>query len=557
MSYSPDVVVRTVYGQFLIGEGSPASGSITFSPSTTVVDSEDAIIFSSPVKLDFDQTGSFTIDLPTTDNRKLTPFGWYYTARVRVSGAKSYSFDFYLPTGNLSDVDITAFDKVTQRASTGQTTKGYIGPTGPQGVQGTQGTTGAGLQGTTGIQGATGIQGSTGIQGIQGAQGVQGTQGIQSPQGVQGAQGALGIQGTTGAGVQGATGIQGATGTQGPIGIQGSIGTQGATGSTGSQGIQGSTGAQGSTGTQGATGSTGIQGIQGTLGIQGSIGAQGTTGSQGATGTQGALGIQGATGAGVQGIQGTAGAQGAIGQNGNFGGATFDYTYSTTTTASDPGTGNLRFNNTTFSSATALYIDNNNDASTNLSTFLNTIDDSTSSIKGHFRMSKKFDASVFALFTISGLTDNTGWFTVTCSYVSGSGTFANLEDIIITFARTGDKGDTGAQGATGAQGIQGTTGPGISAQDLADAIAGSALGSTDDLSEGSTNLYFTKQRVSYTHLQTTPSAVWEITHNLGFYPNVTVINPDGNIYEGEVSYPTGNSLTLTFSTPITGTAYIS
>ena len=194
MSYSPDVVVRTVYGQFLIGEGSPASGSVTFSSSTAVKDDQDAIIFSTPVTLNFDNTGSFTIDLPTTDNRKLTPFGWYYTVRIRVNGGKSYSFDFYLPTGNLSDVDITTIDKIAQRAATGQSTKGYIGPRGAQGVQGPQGPAN-GPQGTTGTQGAAGIQGVTGAQGA------------------------------TGAGVQGATGAQGATGVQGAGGVQGAIGT--------------------------------------------------------------------------------------------------------------------------------------------------------------------------------------------------------------------------------------------------------------------------------------------------------------------------------------------
>ena len=75
-------------------------------------------------------------------------------------------------------------------------------------------------------------------------------------------------------------------------------------------------------------------------------------------------------------------------------------------------------------------------------------------------MSKKNDDSIFALFTISGVSDNTGWFTIAGSYVSGnSATFSNNDDVIITFARTGDKGDTGATGVTGATGPVGATGP--------------------------------------------------------------------------------------------------
>jgi hypothetical protein len=155
------------------------------------------------------------------------------------------------------------------------------------------------------------------------------------------------------------------------------------------------------------------------------------------------IGTQGTTG-----TQGTLGSQGTVG---SFGGATFDYTFLTSTTNADPGTGNLRFNASP-TTATAMYIDASDDAATDLSTFLNTIDDSTSTIKGHFRVSQKLDTSVFKLYTISSLTDNTGWFTVNCSYVSGNGTLSNSDDVLITFARTGDVGAQGTQGTTGAQG---------------------------------------------------------------------------------------------------------
>ena len=90
---------------------------------------------------------------------------------------------------------------------------------------------------------------------------------------------------------------------------------------------------------------------------------------------------------------------------------------------------------------------------------MRTIDDSTSTIKGHFRISNKLNADDFALFTIPGLTEASGYFRVSCNHVSGSASsFSNNEDVIITFARTGDKGDTGAQGATGPTGAQGATG---------------------------------------------------------------------------------------------------
>ena len=125
-------------------------------------------------------------------------------------------------------------------------------------------------------------------------------------------------------------------------------------------------------------------------------------------------------------------------------------------------------------------------------------------------------------------------------------------------------GIQGAQGAigpvgpgAGAQGIQGTQGSGVSAQDVQNAISGAALGSTDDLTEGVTNLYFKTSRVAYTHLQGSPSNTWVINHNLNFYPNVTVQDSAGTIYEGEISYTNLDSLTVTFSSAFSGKAYLS
>ena len=83
----------------------------------------------------------------------------------------------------------------------------------------------------------------------------------------------------------------------------------------------------GAQGVQGATGSTGPTGAQGAAGAQGSAGAQGATAAAGAQGAAGATGAQGA--------------QGAQGVNGNFGGASFEYTYLSNTTDSDPGAGSF------------------------------------------------------------------------------------------------------------------------------------------------------------------------------------------------------------------------
>ena len=256
--------------------------------------------------------------------------------------------------------------------------------------------------------------------------------------------------------------------TTGPQGPAGSTGSQGATGPQGPQGATGATGPQGNTGSQGPTGPTGPQGPQGSTG---NTGPQGTQGDKGDTGNTGATGPQG-----PQGIQGTTGNTGATGA---FGGATFDYTFDTSTADSDPGTGKLKFNNANVSSASSLFIDDVDDDGTDIQSFLRTIDDSTSTIKGHFKISNKTNADDFALFTISAATEATGYHKVTCAYVSGSTSFSASEDVIITFARTGDKGDTGATGAAATVAV-GSTNTGSAGSNASVTNSGSSSAATFD-----------------------------------------------------------------------------
>ena len=61
----------------------------------------------------------------------------------------------------------------------------------------------------------------------------------------------------------------------------------------------------------------------------------------------------------------------------------------------------------------------------------------------------------------------------------------------------------------------------------------------------------------YTHVQGTPSATWVITHNLGFHPNVTVVDSGDSEVEGAISYGGTNVLTVTFSAAFSGKAYLS
>ena len=220
-------------------------------------------------------------------------------------------------------------------------------------------------------------------------------------------------------------------------------------GYTGSQGDIGYTGSVGFAGSQGDIGYTGSQGDIGYTGSQGDIGYTGSQGDIGYTGSQGDIGYTGSFGF-----------TGSQGPQGNFGGVTFDYTFDSDITDSAPGTGKLKLNQNNISTASVLYIQDTDDNNANLDAYLTTIDASTSQLKGHIRISNKSNSDDFAIFAITNNSTNNGaYFSVPVSYVSGTASsFSNNEDIIITFARTGDKGDIGYTGSQGDIGYTGSVG---------------------------------------------------------------------------------------------------
>lgn len=52
------------------------------------------------------------------------------------------------------------------------------------------------------------------------------------------------------------------------------------------------------------------------------------------------------------------------------------------------------------------------------------------------------------------------------------------------------------------------------------------------------------------------AATWIIDHNLNKYPQVTLIDDDGNLIEADVSYGNLNQVTITFAEPQSGKAVL-
>ncbi|RAZ75847.1 hypothetical protein [Mesorhizobium atlanticum] len=153
------------------------------------------------------------------------------------------------------------------------------------------------------------------------------------------------------------------------------------------------------------------------------------------------------TGTAWQGPFALKGADGPPGQSAP-GASGYRFRYSTTTTAADPGSGKLRFNNPTLSSATALYLSETTDQSQGVAAYIAAWFGSGSTIKGTLRLIKELDPSVFAIFNITGsLTDNGTWDTVTVVHLASSGALVDNDLVRIEFVRTGDVGNTGPAAA--------------------------------------------------------------------------------------------------------------
>lgn len=114
------------------------------------------------------------------------------------------------------------------------------------------------------------------------------------------------------------------------------------------------------------------------------------------------------------------------------------FTFSTTTTDSDPGTGVVRFNSATLSAVTYIYFDNANVGGSSVTPWLDSFDDSTSDVRGQIYIQQP-SGTAFAIFNVTGsVVDGTGYRKVPVTYVTGSTLPTNAARISVLFSRTGN-----------------------------------------------------------------------------------------------------------------------
>lgn len=102
------VIVQGTY--LTLGDGDPAVGTITFTPQLApgVILTDPtgaAMLVPGPIPVTLDGTGSFSIELPATDDTDLQPNGWTYLVQAQFGQTKANPYSISLPAAD-SPVDL-------------------------------------------------------------------------------------------------------------------------------------------------------------------------------------------------------------------------------------------------------------------------------------------------------------------------------------------------------------------------------------------------------------------------------------------------------------------
>lgn len=128
---------------------------------------------------------------------------------------------------------------------------------------------------------------------------------------------------------------------------------------------------------------------------------------------------------------GLTGATGATGSQGLYGGFSYDWLFNTST-STGPSSGDLRFNNSTYTSVTAIYVSDTGTGAVNCDLFLDSL--SNNSKYGYVRIFDKDDSTKFWTGQITAVTDNGTDHTIAVTYILHNGTFSEDDAIVLTFS---------------------------------------------------------------------------------------------------------------------------
>ena len=139
---------------------------------------------------------------------------------------------------------------------------------------------------------------------------------------------------------------------------------------------------------------------------------------------------------------GDKGDTGSTGSTGNSGVSGIAMTWNSSTSDADPGAGKIAFNHATLASVSVLYVDDADDASADITSWVQSWDDATNTVsKGFVKIEKEGAASTYALYKVNGsITDASGYTKVPVAHVVSAGSFSNTDGVGVSFTQSGTDG---------------------------------------------------------------------------------------------------------------------
>lgn len=97
MALAGNVTLSTIEGNFVDFQGNPIAGQVKFTlPEVLRNAIADQIVIPSTVTVTLDANGSFSVQLPVTDDPDLAPQGFLYTVEESFKGGRTYQIGFSL-----------------------------------------------------------------------------------------------------------------------------------------------------------------------------------------------------------------------------------------------------------------------------------------------------------------------------------------------------------------------------------------------------------------------------------------------------------------------------
>lgn len=129
---------------------------------------------------------------------------------------------------------------------------------------------------------------------------------------------------------------------------------------------------------------------------------------------------------------------GSDGTNGDFGGFTGEWIFDTATAANPPLT-ELRFDNASLGSVTAIYVNDTNADSTSYNNFLEVFKNTDGGIDyyGLVKVWKKGDSNTFIFAEVTSVTDNGADHTIAVTVIESNGTLVDTDNVLMSFTPNG------------------------------------------------------------------------------------------------------------------------